>query len=91
MTQYLIARRGANWKATGGGKSGRQKWFLRINVSEMSEKKKMRTALIECRQYIKHTTGSWWNDSAARELMVRHINPALGLDAWSNEWIETDD
>ena len=47
------------------------------------ENAKMRAALEECREYVRLTTGSWWNNHTARDLMTEHINPALGLDPWA--------
>ena len=48
----------------------------------------MREALIACRQFVKHTRGSWWNDNTMCDLMTKHINPALGLEPWSDNWID---
>lgn len=44
---------------------------------------KMRAALNECREYVRQSTGSWWNNHTACDLMAKHINPALGRDPWS--------
>lgn len=43
----------------------------------------MRTALTACRQHVRQTYGSWWNNREACDLMTKHINPALGLDPWA--------
>lgn len=50
--------------------------------------KKLEEGLIACRQYIKMLRGAWWNDNTACDLMIKHINPALGLDPWDGDWIE---
>jgi hypothetical protein len=60
-------------------------------VNMEADEKKMREALIACRQYVKHCHGSWWNDRRSCDLMTKVINPALGLDAWSDEWLETNE
>lgn len=49
--------------------------------------KQMRKALIVCRQHIKISRGSWWNDRDLCDLMTKHINPALGLDPWDDNWL----
>ena len=55
-----------------------------VRLRELEQRAaKMETALKECRQYVRTTTGSWWNNREARELMTMHINPALGLDPWA--------
>lgn len=48
------------------------------------ENKKMRAALEACKEHVRITYGSWWNNPTACDLMTEHINPALGLDPWGH-------
>lgn len=52
-------------------------------IAIAQENAKMRSALEACREYVRLSTGSWWNNRSACDLMTNHIHPALGLDPWA--------
>jgi hypothetical protein len=46
------------------------------------ENDRLREALEKCKEHVRISYGSWWNNPTARDLMTEYINPALGLDPW---------